>query len=181
MAGRRADATRNAERLLAAARELFDEVGPDVPLDEVAHRAGVGNATLYRNFPTRGDLLVAVYADEVAELCARGDAPTTADPVDALFDWLGEFVAHVATKRELAHAATTGDHRTERFDQWHAAMRRTAAGLVDRARRAGVVRPDLDAVDLLALANGVALAGGGTGTARRLLALVRYGVDVRSG
>ncbi|BCJ37432.1 TetR family transcriptional regulator [Actinocatenispora thailandica] len=181
MAGRRIDATRNAERLLAAARELFDEVGPDVALDEVARRAGVGNATLYRNFPTRGDLLVAAYADEVAELCARGDAPTTADPADALFDWLGEFVTHVATKRDLAYAATSGDHRTERFDQWHAAMHRTAAGLVDRALRAGTLRPDADAADLLALASGVALAGGTTGSARRLLDLVRHGVEVPSG
>jgi AcrR family transcriptional regulator len=176
VAARRVDATRNAERLLAAARELFDEAGPDVPLDEVARRAGVGNATLYRNFPTRGDLLVAAYADEVAQLCARGDAETTADPADALFDWLGEFVAHVATKRALAHAATSGEQRTERFAEWHAAMHRTAAGLVDRARQSGVVRADLDPADLLALASGVALAGG---SAARLLDLVRYGVEAR--
>ena len=180
MAGRRADATRNAERLLAAARELFDEVGPDVALDEVARRAGVGNATLYRNFPTRGDLLVAAYADEVAELCAQGDAAAAADPADALFDWLGEFVAHVATKRELAHAATSGEQRTERFGQWHAAMHRTAAGLVDRARLAGAVRPDLDAAEVLALASGVALASGTDGSPARLLALVRHGIEARS-
>ncbi|MEV0841694.1 helix-turn-helix domain-containing protein [Actinocatenispora sera] len=178
MAARRVDAARNAERLLAAARELFDEAGPDVPLDEVARRAGVGNATLYRNFPTRGDLLVAVYTDEVAELCARGDAATAANPADALFDWLGEFVAHVATKRALAHAATSGEHRTERFEQWHAAMHRTAAGLVDRARRSGVVRPDLDPADLLALASGIALASGTADSAGRLLALIRHGIEV---
>ena len=76
--GRRADASRNAERLLAAARELVDESGSEVALDEVARQAGVGNATLYRHFPTRGDLLVAVYADEVAG-CA-GRAPTSSAP-----------------------------------------------------------------------------------------------------
>ncbi|XVQ86695.1 TetR/AcrR family transcriptional regulator [Microbispora siamensis] len=69
---RRADASRNAALLLAAARELIDSSGPDVALDEVARRAGVGNATLHRHFPTRAELLVAVYADEVAELCRQG-------------------------------------------------------------------------------------------------------------
>src|SRR3954447_24387699 len=103
---KRADATRNAERLLAAARALVAEAGNEVALDEVARRAGVGNATLYRHFPTRGDLLVAVYADEIAELCRRGEQLRGAgDPLDALFAWLEEFVEHVATKRPLALAA----------------------------------------------------------------------------
>src|SRR3954453_8329205 len=99
----RADASRNAARLLAAARALIAEVGNDVALNDVARRAGVGNATLYRHFPTRGDLLVAVYADEVAALCGRGEnLLAAADPGDALFAWLDDFVAHVATKRALA-------------------------------------------------------------------------------
>src|SRR5947208_2495681 len=112
----RADASRNAARLLAAAREVLAEAGNDVALDAIARRAGVGNATLYRHFPTRGDLLVAVYADEVAELCARGAALLQdPDPVGALFAWLEEFVLHVAAKRPLAHAATEGadKRRTE--------------------------------------------------------------------
>src|SRR3954447_14175501 len=103
---KRADATRNAERLLAAARALVDESGNEVALDEVARRAGVGNATLYRHFPTRADLLAAVYADEVAALCGRADAlRSELPPVEALFAWLEEFVVHVATKRPLAQAA----------------------------------------------------------------------------
>lgn len=97
---KRADAARNAARLLAAAREVLAESGNDAPYDAIARRAGIGNATLYRHFPTRADLLAAVYADEVATLCRRGaDLLAAADPVDALFTWLDDFVVHVATKR----------------------------------------------------------------------------------
>src|SRR6185312_14329068 len=68
----RADARRNRELLIAAARALFNEQGTEAPLDEVARRAGIGNATMYRHFPDRRELLIAVYADEVEALCAEG-------------------------------------------------------------------------------------------------------------
>jgi AcrR family transcriptional regulator len=177
---RRADASRNAELLLAAARELLDESGSDVALDEVARRASVGNATLYRHFPTRGDLLVAVYADEVAGLCRRGtDLLGAPSPVDALFSWLDDFVVHVATKRALALAATEGPvgRRTRLFDQWHESMHATAAKLLDRARDACAVRPELTVTDLLALASGAALTGTDVTHARRLVRLLRSGVE----
>lgn len=177
---RRADASRNAELLLAAARELLNESGSEVALDEVARRAGVGNATLYRHFPTRGDLLVAVYADEVAGLCGQGtDLLDALSPVDALFSWLADFVAHVATKRALALAATEGPigRRTRLFDHWHESMHSTATKLLDRARDAGAVRPELTATDLLALASGAALTGADVAHAQRLLRLLRNGVE----
>lgn len=175
---RRADAARNAAALLTAARELFDESGHDIAMDEVARRAGVGNATLYRHFPTRGDLLVAAYAEEVDALCRRGaDAARAADPVDALFGWLDEFVAHVATKRALALSATTGPdaRRTELFERWHASMRETATVLADRA--ADALTPGVTGPDLLALANGIAVAATDPAHARHLAALLRHGVQ----
>jgi AcrR family transcriptional regulator len=174
--GPRSDASRNAALLLAAARELVAEAGNEVALDEVARRAGVGNATLYRHFPTRADLLVAVYADEVATLCHRGakllDAPS---PLDALFAWLDEFVVHVATKRPLALAATEGpsERRTPLFVEWHASITATAADLVRRA--APALRPDVTATDVLALVSGAALATDAS-HARRLVALMRSGL-----
>ncbi|KAA9376413.1 TetR/AcrR family transcriptional regulator [Microbispora cellulosiformans] len=182
---RRADASRNAALLLAAARELIAESDSEVvldgvALDEVARRAGVGNATLYRHFPTRGDLLVALYADEVAALCRRGaELSETARPIDALFAWLEEFVVHVATKRALAFAATEGPtgRRTEQFDRWHTSIRSSAAELLAGARQAGAVRPDLTVTDLLALASGVALTATDVAHARRLAALLRRGVE----
>jgi AcrR family transcriptional regulator len=165
--------------LLAAARELLDESGSEIALDEVARRAGVGNATLYRHFPSRGDLLVAVYADEVAALCRQGtDLLGDPSPVDALFSWLDAFVVHVSTKRALALAATEGPvgRRTRLFDQWHESMRSTATKLLDRARDAGGVRSELTVADLLALASGAALTGTDVAHTRRLVRLLRNGV-----
>ncbi|NUU21866.1 MAG: TetR/AcrR family transcriptional regulator [Streptomycetaceae bacterium] len=173
---RRADARRNYELLLTAAKQVFGEYGAGAPLDEVARRAGVGNATMYRHFPTRRDLLVAVYSDEVGELGARATAlAEELPPGDALFAWLGEFAAHVADKRDLALAVPEGDDREGLFAQWHAVMRETAATLLDAARGAGAVRPDLAAPDLLALANGVAVTGADAAGRARLLGIVRHG------
>jgi AcrR family transcriptional regulator len=169
---KRADASRNAARLLAAAREVLAESGNDAPYDAIARRAGVGNATLYRHFPTRADMLAAVYADEVATLCRRGadllDAP---DPLDALFTWLDDFVVHVATKRALALAAS--DAAGDLFHQWHTAITSTATRLMDRAQPA--LRPGLTATDVLTLANGAALATD-TAHARYLVTLLRTGI-----
>jgi len=133
-------------------------------------------AVLYRHFPTRADLLVAVYADEVAALCQHGaELLASAEPLDALFTWLDEFVAHVATKRPLALAATEGadERRTLLFHQWHASITSTAAELMRRARPA--LRSDLTATDVLTLASGAALATDPS-HARHLIALLRTGI-----
>ena len=174
---RRADAARNRQLLLEAARRLIDERGPAVVMDEVARRAGVGNATLYRNFPTRGDLLAAVYANDVDELCEQGAALLReASAGDALATWLDSFVRHVAVRRPLALAATEGsEQRGELFGRWHERMASTAAQLLTRAQQAGAVRDDLSARDILALANAAAIAGTGPDDARRLLDITRRG------
>lgn len=176
----RSDAARNARRLVSAARELFDAQGPDVALDDVAKHAGVANATLYRHFPTRRELLAAVYADEVTELTDHGaallDAPS---PDTALFAWLDAFIGHVADKRPLAMAATDGSpsQRTELFDRWHDSLRAAAEPLLTRAQSDGSVRADLTTDDLLALAAGLCIAGGGADRGRRLLDLAREGIQ----
>jgi AcrR family transcriptional regulator len=179
--GLRADASRNVARLLAAARDVLAEAGNDVAFDVIARRAGVGNATLYRHFPTRADLLVAVYADEIAALCQRGARLLeSAEPTDALFAWLDEFVVHVATKRSLALAATedADERRTEQFRQWHGSIISMAERLVRRAQP--VLRSDLTAIDVLTLASGAALATD-TAHARRLVALLRSGFAAQPG
>jgi AcrR family transcriptional regulator len=171
---KRADASRNRARLLAAAREVLAEAGNEAALDVIARRAGVGNATLYRHFPTRADLLVAVYADEVEALCRRGaELIESPEPVDAFFTWLDEFVVHVATKRALALAAT--EDAGELFHRWHDAIVSTADRLVSHARPA--LRPGLTALDVLTLASGAALATD-VDHARRLVALLRTGVEI---
>ena len=176
---RRADAARNVQLLIAAARSLFDESGPDVALDEVARRAGVGNATLYRNFPTRADLLVAVYADEVDALCARGAELLHETPAaEALDAWLSCFVTHVATKRALALACTenNSERRTELFGGWHEAMRSTAARLLARAQEEGAVNADLTVANLLAVTSAAAVAATDPDHAQHLLRIVCHGI-----
>jgi AcrR family transcriptional regulator len=179
---RRADAQRNSELLLSAAKEVFNEHGIDAPLDDIARRAGVGNATMYRHFPTRRELIIAVYADEVTALCAHGEALLDEGASgDALFGWLRAFIAHVATKRALALAIPNdrGGRRSALFDRWHEAMHSTACALLARAQRSGTVRADLDVADLLALATAIALTGADTGQVERLLDLVRRGADAK--
>jgi AcrR family transcriptional regulator len=172
---RRADARRNYELLIMAAREVFAEQGADAPLEEVARRAGVGNATMYRHFAARHELLVAVYADEITALCARaGTLAGELAPEDALFTWLAGFVEHVATKRDVG-LVLTGGQGGALFDRWHQAMLGTASVLLARAQRAGTVRADLDAADVVLLACGVALTGAAGARLHRLLDVLRDG------
>lgn len=174
----RADAAKNVRALIASAKELFAEQGLDVALDEVARRAGVGNATLYRNFPTRADLILAVYADEVDDLCRHGSALLESDTAgEGLFTWLDSFVVHVATKRPLALAGTENgsERRTELFETWHTAMHAVATDLHGRALEAGAVSPDISVDELLALTYSAALAAADPEHARRLLQLMRHG------
>jgi AcrR family transcriptional regulator len=179
---RRADAQRNRERLLAAARDVFGERGAGAPLDEIARRAGIGNATMYRHFPDRRELLIAVYADEVAALCAQGESLLEhPSPEDGVFAWLRAFIVHVAAKRDLALAIPIdqGGQRSALFDRWHDAMLSTTSRLLTRAQSAGSVRADLNAADLLALASGIAVITPNTEQIERCLALLRHGTAPR--
>src|SRR5262245_36682312 len=92
----RADARRNFDALLAAARDAFNRDGIDVPLEDIARQAGVG--TLYRNFPTRSDLVEAVYVSEIEELLEAARAAAEREPWDALETWLRRFSGYIATK-----------------------------------------------------------------------------------
>lgn len=172
----RADARRNRDRLVESARAVFADLGTQAPLDEVARRAGIGNATLYRHFPSRDELVVAVYADEVAELCAGGERLIggSAEPVDALFDWLAAFVAHLTATGDLARSLEPGVRRSDLHEQWHQTIRRTATRLVEQARAAGAIRAEVDPIDLLILVGGTATAG--PERVPRLLDVIRRGV-----
>lgn len=104
---RRADARRNYDALLLAAREAFAAHGADASLEDIARRAGVGIGTLYRNFPSRTELFEAVYADEVHALCRVADEVATEPPWEALTTWLRRFVDYMATKRAIREAMDT--------------------------------------------------------------------------
>ncbi|MET8654500.1 TetR/AcrR family transcriptional regulator [Nocardia aurea] len=176
---RRADARRNYELVLSAAREVFDELGVTAPLDEIARRAGVGNATMYRHFPTRRDMVIAVYAEEVTALGELGrtllEDPS---PADALFTWLRAFIAHVSATGRLPLAIPDDEagQRSALYREWHETMRTAAADLLRRAQQAGAIKADLDVSDLLASANGIGRAAADDPQADRLLTIVRDGL-----
>ena len=157
---RRVDARRNRDALVAAAGQVFAEVGVDAPLDSIARQAGVGNATMYRNFPTRDDLLMAVLADRYQMLAAQaGDAARASSPEAGLASWLTAFVTYLQTYRGLPEPvlATLRDHDSA-LSQSCKAMRTAAGRLLKRAQAAGVVRADVNATDLFAHAAGIAWA-----------------------
>ncbi|WP_067680380.1 TetR/AcrR family transcriptional regulator [Nocardia miyunensis] len=176
---RRADARRNYELVLAAAREVFDELGVTAPLDEIARRAGVGNATMYRHFPTRREMVIAVYAEEVTALGELGrtllDAPS---PADALFTWLRAFITHVSTKGQLPLSIPDDEagQRSALYHEWHETMHTAAADLLHRAQHAGAIKNDLDVADLLAAANGIGHAAADAPQIERLLTILRDGL-----
>ncbi|GAA4969039.1 AcrR family transcriptional regulator [Nonomuraea thailandensis] len=167
----RADAQRNRDLLVAAAAQVFAERGADAPLDDVARRAGIGNATLYRHFPTRSDLLLAVYADEVSQLCSSAETlrEEAGSPREALHEWLRLFMDHVEGKRDLALADTA------QVADWHRAMLAAASSLLADAVRVEAVRADLDVRDLLTLVKGITVAAEDRRQAERLLSLVNWG------
>src|SRR3954468_17232232 len=99
---KRADARRNYDKLIAAGREAFTERDSSASLEDIARRAGVGIGTLYRHFPTRADLIQAVYVEEVEALARSAAEHTGGNPWDELVAWLDGFVGYMATKQALA-------------------------------------------------------------------------------
>jgi AcrR family transcriptional regulator len=154
----RADAQRNRERLLEVAKKAFTQSGADASLDEIAKQAGVGPGTLYRHFPTREELLVAVYHSEMEKLAAAERTfAETMPPIEALRAWLLLFVDAVETKQIIAPVLNTlvGDPKKV-FEASYAQIQEAIRALVKRAIKSGDVRQDLDPIDLLRALVGVA-------------------------
>lgn len=172
----RADAQRNLDALVAAARTVFVRSGVDAPVREIAEEAGVGVGTLYRHFPQRADLVVAVFRDAVD--AAADAAPVLAaqyPPAEAVAQWMQRFVDFIGTKRGIVAALHSGDpafaalpaYFRERF---HPALK----GLLDAAIAAGEMRPGIDPTDLLTAAAN--LAHGDVEQGRRMVALLVDGL-----
>src|SRR5712675_2409043 len=147
----RADALRNRERVLEAAKAVFSAGGPDASLEAVAKRAGVGIGTLYRHFPTREALFEAVYRREVQQLAELAEElKQEARPVDALRDWMRSNVQFVATKKGMSAALALAAYKnSELFSYSFDQLTRAVAGLLDRAIAAGEIRDDISPEDLL--------------------------------
>ncbi len=146
----RADARRNFDALIAAAREVFSDDGSNASLEEIARRAGVGIGTLYRNFPTREALLEAVYVEEVQALGRAADGVLELEPWDALETWLYRFLEYLRTKRALVEGL---NKTSEVMTVCRAAMYEAGGPVLARAQAAGAARDDVtieDAVRMLA-------------------------------
>jgi AcrR family transcriptional regulator len=155
---KRADARRNYEKVLAAAREAFAEGGESTALEEIARRAGVGIGTLYRHFPNRQALLETLYLEEVEGICRMAaEQRESADPWEALTSWFGRFIGYIATKQALAAELTNYlDRDAQLFKSSRAALWAAGEPLLTRAQEAGMVRPDADIGDVMHMVMGIA-------------------------
>jgi AcrR family transcriptional regulator len=154
---KRADARRNYEKVLTAAREAFAEGGESTSLEEIARRAGVGIGTLYRHFPNRQALLEALYVDEVEEVCRAAGQLDDADPWEALNGWFDRFIAYLATKRALAHELFNYlDKDADLFQLCRTSLFDAGEPLLRRAQDAGVVRSDVAFPEVMQMVMGIA-------------------------
>jgi AcrR family transcriptional regulator len=154
---KRADARRNYEKVLAAAREAFAEGGESTALEEIARRAGVGIGTLYRHFPNRQALLEALYVGEVDDLCRVAAELDGTDPWEALSRWSERFIAYMATKQALAGELLNYlDRENELFKTCRGSLFAAGEPLLARAQAMGVVRPDVTIGDFIQLVMGIA-------------------------
>jgi len=181
----RADARRNVESLLDAAKDVFATSGVDAPAKEIADLAGVGVGTLYRHYPQRSDLVKAVFQHEV-DACADA-APALAaahEPVEALAQWVHRYTGFLATKQGLAPALHSGDPAYSALPGYFIQRLGPALGsLLDAAAAAGEIRADISPSDLLSAVANLALpaAEHGVTWSQRMVALLidglRYGAS----
>ncbi|MBN9618022.1 MAG: TetR family transcriptional regulator [Acidobacteriales bacterium 59-55] len=176
----RTDALRNRERILEVAKEAFTRHGANASLDDIAKQTGVGAGTLYRHFPTREALIEAVYRSEVEKLAAAARGFSAAmPPVEALRAWLLLFVDYIAAKHIIAPALNSVTGGASRLYEGSRTLVRGAIDeLVKRAKKAGEIRKDVDASDLLGAVVGVSYVSSGSDwqqSARRLVDILIAG------
>ncbi len=180
----RADAQRSADAIVHAALEVFASSGVEAPVREIAARAGVGIGTLYRRFPQRSDLIVAVFRQQV-DACADAAPLLAAEhaPAEALARWLQRYVDFIATKRGLASALHSGDPAyTSLPGYFDARLRPALRALLDAAAKAGEMRGDVEPDDLLRAVGSLCLsAQDDLAYARRMVALLIDGLRYTRG
>ncbi|RKR75677.1 TetR/AcrR family transcriptional regulator [Frondihabitans australicus] len=150
---RRADGARNFDAILRAARDAIREEGSDVALETVAERAGVGIATLYRNFPTREVLINHLYVDEIEAIAQDAVAVAGLDPRAALTEWTLRFAEHIGAKQQLASAI---DEDGPVYEACVRVIVATSGPVIARARAAGALRPDVTDDDVTRGVYGIA-------------------------
>ena len=158
---RRADAERNRDKILAAARSAFADPEAEVSMAEVSRRAGVGMATLYRNFPGRRELLEALYTDEVNAVCAAAETASGETPGAVFTAWLHRFFAFATSKRHIASELLEHTDRSDPlFDNNRARVIAAGRPLLAAAQRAHEVRDDLTLEQVLDMVIAIATIRG---------------------
>ena len=175
----RADAQRNRERVLEAAKSVFSAGGADASLEAVARHAGVGIGTLYRHFPTREALYDAVYRREVEQLSELAEElKGEAAPVEALRSFMRANVEFVATKKGMAAALALASHKPSELMAFSYERLTKAIGmLLERAVAAGELRADVSPEDLLRALIGMCLLHEGPGWQKSVVRLLDVLVD----
>ncbi|MDA2890187.1 TetR/AcrR family transcriptional regulator [Mycolicibacterium sp. BiH015] len=157
---RRADAARNRELILRSAHDAFAEHGVSASLDDVARAAGVGPGTLYRHFPNRDALVLAVIDEGLSDLHGRGTRLLeAADPVGALREWLQAYIEQGAIFKGLAATLASPPHPDDNTDSTCHLARSAGAALIDRAISQGVVRDDVTVQDVMDMAAAITWVG----------------------
>lgn len=179
----RADAARNRAALIEAARDAFATAGGDVSLEGVARAAGVGIGTLYRNFPTREDLVAAVYATELDAVLAAAEELRAAMPADAAFRaWIDRYAAFVAAKRGMAETLRVGAlAETAETARTRERVNEAVEAFLRAGAEAGVLRSDVAADDVTAALVGAFLATRDAAQLSRLLDLLVDALQSRRG
>src|SRR6476661_8712700 len=179
---KRADARRNYDALIAAAREAFTERDQSASLEDIARRAGVGIGTLYRHFPTRTDLIEAVYVEEVEALAQSAQDVAGEEPWDALVHWLHGFVGYIATKQALAEELfAVADANAEIFSNCRTALNSAGEPLLQRAQAAGEVREDAAIEDVIRMVAAIAkMPAAEPGEVERVLDIALDGLRTRT-
>ncbi len=174
---RRADAERNRDKILTAARTAFADPDAEMSMAEISRRAGVGMATLYRNFPGRQELLEALYTDEVDAVCQAAETIDGETPGAALVAWLHRFSAFTTSKRHIAAELLKQTDRSNPLFR-NNRTRVIAAGrpLLAAAQHAGEVRDDLTLEQILDMIVAIATIHGDTGYTEPILQAVLDGL-----
>ncbi|MEV0296135.1 TetR/AcrR family transcriptional regulator [Nocardia sp. NPDC050710] len=156
----RADAARNQQRIVAAARELFADHGLEITLDDVAERAGVGVGTVYRRFANKKELIAEVFEQNMDEFAvAAEEALQHPDPWGGLVQFFEYACTHLATNRGFSEVMLELEDDLERFTAVRDRIKPTVAGVIDRAAAAGVLAPGVEASDFFALIHMVEAVG----------------------
>jgi AcrR family transcriptional regulator len=184
--GKRADARRNEKTLLDAAAAAFVASGVDVPVRDIAARAGVGVGTIYRHFPTRADLIVAVYRHQVEACAAAGPTllANSGSPHAALARWINLFVDFLVTKHGLAEALRSDAAAFQTLHSYFLdRLVLVCAQLLDAAATAGEIRADTDAYELMLGVGNLCIGADNNPRydARRMVELLVAGLSTKGG